>query len=181
MPSPYEIDNNPMMHRGAIYEFRPVFWLRPPLWILRNLKVSTPGRADVYRWDELAGAFRSFEEEHEEDVVARAKIRYVVILSNNRETQNQAFKSVLVAPLYTLKVEKLSEAKLKFIRSNSYPNLYYLPTDSSFPASRERYIDFRRIQLLDKQFLREGKVNFTLTHAVTKSILQSYKKYLSEE
>ena len=182
MESPYQESTGTIIQRGAIYKFRPIFWLnRPPLWILRNISFGAHNQAEVYREEQLRDAFRQSSQDHEEDVIARAKVRYVAVLSSTREAQNKSVKTVMVAPFYTLKGDKISSDDLTHIRSNRHPFFYYLPDDSRFPDLRECYINFRKLQFLDKNFLSAGKLSFSLTSIAVKSILTRYKDYLSTE
>ena len=179
MVSPYLDEKRHMIHRGAIYKFRPIFWLRPPLWLLRNIVFRNPGNADVYRADSLSDAFRIYETGHEEDVIARAKIRYVVVLSSDFESQRRNIKSLLVAPFYTLDAKKFPPDILSIVRSNNHPQFYYLPSDTRFPDVRERYINLRKIQFLDKGFFDGGKSPLALTDTAVKSIIERYKSHIS--
>jgi hypothetical protein len=174
----YEQDRQTAMHRGAIYQYRPIFWLEPPLWLLRDIKWTPPRRAAVHGWNELFNAFRLHEQDNQEDVIARAKIRYVVILSSDFEAQRRQFKQVIVAPTYTLDPAEHRQSFLTRVRNNQYPSLFYLPPDPNYPEMGECYIDFREVQLLHKEFLREGKLDITFTTKAIKAAIYRYTQYL---
>lgn len=181
MESPYFADAEKLMRRGAIYKFRPIFWLHPPLWVLRNISFAPPGQADIHKAEQLADAFRLGPQENQEEVMARAKLRYLAVLSSTREAQNKSLKTVWVAPFYTLKTENILPEPLAEIRNNRHPFFYYLPSDPRFPDSHEWYINFRQFQFLDKNFLTIGKSNLSLTPLAVKSILTRYINYIRTE
>jgi len=174
----YHHDTQTDMHRGAIYKYRPIFWLKPPLWLLRNIHWTPPRSADVYKRGELSNAFRLREEHNQEDVIARAKIRYVVILSNDSEAQKPGFKAVIVVPTYTVDPTRHRPSFLEGLRNMETPFLFYLPLDPSCPEMGECYINFREVRLLHKEFLQDGKLDITFTPQGIKAILHRYKQYL---
>jgi hypothetical protein len=174
----YHHDTQTDVHRGAIYKYRPIFWLKPPLWLLRNIHWAPPRSADIYERGELPDAFRLGEQDNQEDVIARAKIRYVVILSNDFEAQKPQFKDVIVVPTYTVDPTRHSSPFLDGLRKMEYPSLFYLPPDPSYPEMGECYIDFREARLLRKEFLQDGKLDITFTSQAIKAILHRYKQYL---
>lgn len=178
LPSLYQQDPQTTMHRGAIYQYRPIFWLEPPLWLLRDIQWTPPRHAAVHRRNELSDAFRLREQDNQEDVIARAKVRYVVILSNDFEAQKPQFKEVIVAPTYTLDPAEHRQSFLDKVRNNQYPDLFYLPSDPIHPEVGECYIDFRQIQSLHKGFLKEGKLDIAFTPQTIKAIIYRYKRYL---
>ena len=166
------------MHRGAIYQYRLIFWLEPPLWLLRNISWTPPKSATIHRWRELSDAFRLREADNQENVIARAKVRYIAILSRDFEAQKPQFKEVIVAPTYTLDPTEHRQSFLDNVRDSQYPGLFYLPPDSSYPEIGESYINLRQIQSLHKGFLTEGKLDIAFTPKAIGAILHRYTRYL---
>jgi hypothetical protein len=83
------------------------------------------------KWDEKSGRdFHSHQRKHQEDVLARAKIRYIVVLSRNYAIRT-GLRDVVVIPTYTLKEHK--ESFSERVRQNAQPDLHYLPADRNFP------------------------------------------------
>lgn len=174
----YRDDQESILHRGAIFQYRPIFWLEPPLWLLRDHQWTPPRRAAIYAPSELQDAFRRGSENNQEDVIARAKRRYVIILSNDVEAQEPKFREVVIAPTYTVDPDRHSRSFLSRLRQGQYSSLFYLPADSNFPQVAESYIDFRKVQSLNKKFLTEGKLDICLSTRVIKAILYRYREYL---
>lgn len=173
----YERDTQTTLHRGAVYKYRPIFWLEPPLWILRGIQWTPPRHASLHEWRELRDAFR-LGSEHEEDVVARAKVRFVVVLSRDFEARDPRFDKVIVAPTYSLDPARHKPGFLERVRRNEHPELHYLASDPGYPGVGECYIDFRQVQSLHKHFLNEGKLEIAFTPEAIKAILYRYKQYL---
>jgi hypothetical protein len=176
--TPYQEDRYDRMHHGAIYEYRPVFWLEPPLWILRDYDWSLPHSVNFYQETDLPNPFRRGSEGNEEDVIARAKRRHVIILSNNFDIQHPAVKEVIVAPMYTLHLDK-SPTFIEAVRQNEVPRLFYLPAHRDFPEARECYVDFLQVRALNKRFLVKGKLGFCLSQESLYALLERYNRYLS--
>ena len=175
----YRRDSRRTIHRGAIYRFRPVFWLEPPLYILRHIQWVSPRHADLYRRAELQNDFKVAEFGNEENVVARAKVRSVVVLSNDYEANDPNVKELIIAPAYTLKPEMTPES-LKRLRQNQHPVTFYLPHDPGFPELPEGYVVYRNIQPLKKGFLTaKMKYSFSLTPRAMEALLERYRNYLS--
>jgi hypothetical protein len=172
-------DTKTTIHRGAIYKYRPIFWVSPPLWVLREVEWSPPRHAAVHRWEELRDAFRLSSQENQEQIVASAKVRYIVVLSNEFEANEKKFKDVVVAPTYSIHPEKHRQQFLKGLREGRYPDLFYLPADPDYPELGECYIDFRNVQLLNKSFMKDGKLDVAFTSTAIKAILHRYKQYWS--
>ena len=127
----------------------------------------------------LRDAFRTGYNDNQEDVIARAKVRYVIVLSSDLEARNRIMHDVLVAPTYTLDASTHRPEFLEQVRTNKYPWFFHLYPDPDFPAIGECYINFRQIQALHKGFLQEGKLQFTLTPDAIRAVLDRYKQYLS--
>lgn len=177
----YQRDLRSILHRGAIFQYRPIFWLDPPLWILRNHQWTPPRSASIYARSELRDAFRRGIEDNQEDVIARAKVRYIVILSNDLEARKPQFKEVIIAPIYTIDPQAHRPRFLETVRQGKYPDLFYLPADPTFHQMVESYIDFRKVQALSKGFLSEGKLDICFSPQAIKAILYRYREYLCRD
>lgn len=167
------------MHQGAIYRYRPIFWLNHPLWIVRDRDFSPPPpfAAHLYRQNDLRDAFRGGNG-NEEDVVARAKRRFLVVLSPQVEIDTNAVKKVLVAPLYSI-TDRTRPDIAERVRRGELPHVFYLPADYRFQNVRERYIKYHEIRFLDKRFLGNGKVDYCLSPKTTKAVVQWYRNALA--
>jgi hypothetical protein len=174
----YQANPDPDIQRGAIYEFRPVMWLKPPLWIAEGIQFGNPGSADLYNWSNHSQRFfHSHDKKHQEYVLADAKVRPVIVLSNERELRVSSFSRILVAPLYTLRPEN---RWYKTIRDNKKPEAFYLPPYEDDSDQRERFADFLQIHRMDRRFLESGnKFSYGLTTTATNALLKKYKNYLS--
>jgi len=177
----YQQDSITTLHRGAIFRYRPIFWLDPPLWILRNQRWTPPRSASIYAPSELRGAFRRHTEDNQEDVIARAKVRYIVVLSNDIEARKPHFKEVIVVPIYTIDPQEHRPRFLENLRRGRYADLFYLPADPAFPQMVESYIDFRKVQSLHKGFLTEGRLGICFSSRAIKAILYRYREYLCRD
>jgi hypothetical protein len=176
LESLYEQDTRKTVHRGAIYSYRPIFWLDHPLWIVRDVRWTPPRNGGLHQWSELKDAFQGSYVE--EDVLARAKVRFVVVVSRDYEAQKPRFKDVIVVPMYTLHQDHKLEFKER-VRTNQYPELFYLAPDPTYPQIEEGYVNFRQIQSLRKAFLTEdAKLDIALVPNAIKAMLQRYKEYL---
>ena len=177
----YQQDSNNEMHQGAIYEYRPFFWLEPPLLVVRNLQWTSGGRAngDIIAADQLPDTFRRTQsQDNQEDVVARAKVRHIIILSKNKFVQREQERVVLVAPTYTLDSNRHRPKFIDGLREERYPYLHYLPEHPNFPQSRECYIDLREITSVHKDFLVDGKLDFCLQSSSLTRLLHRYQQLL---
>ncbi len=176
----YQRERTTEIHRGAIFQYRPVFWLQSPLVIVRDIRWQTrpPGSADVYQRQELQDDFKRQNEDNEEDVLTRAKVRSIVVLSNDIEIEKAT--EVVVVPTYSLDVNKNPE-RVNRIReallNNAIPYYHYLPRDMAFPDTHECYINFQQVRPLHKSFLGNGKLEVALTPKATKAILYRFIEY----
>lgn len=176
----YRRDPSSSIHRGAIYQYRPVAWLEPPLWCIRRIRWSTnPPTASLWRRDQLTNAFRRKTREHEEDVKAPAKVRHVLVVSHDVYCQEPYYKEVSVIPTYTLKAHR--PEVLEAIRNDLLPHTHYLQADPDFPELEECFLDFRQVSPLHKKFLENGKLEFSLTSTAIKAVVERLKGYLSLE
>jgi hypothetical protein len=175
----YRQDPSETPHCGAIYKYRPVFWLNPPLWCLRNIQwTQKPPEASLRKAEELPNAFSLRVQDNEEDVMARAKIRHIVVLSQDAYAQNPGFDDVIIVPSYTLKPTQLDTTEER-VRNNEFPNVFYLARDPNFPQMGECFLDFSEVRSLHKEFLQEGKLDVAFTPVATKAIIQRYIEFLS--
>ncbi|NLE46280.1 MAG: hypothetical protein GX620_16295 [Chloroflexi bacterium] len=173
----YCADENPAPHRGAVYQYRPVPWLEPPLWLVRDVHWSPPRRATIFQTGEVRDAFRRADQEHQEDVMTRAKQRFVVVLSADPELGKRNLKEVMVAPAYTFH-ETHPPTFVEAVRMSRLPYTFYLPDDPSHPEIAECYLDFRQVQPLHREFLTDGKLNVCLAPTTVKAVLQRFRQYL---
>lgn len=169
----YQPDTLVVPHRGAIYEYRPIPWLEPPLFLLRNIKWMPPRSANVHKSSELRDAFR--RNDRQEYVMASAKRRHIVILSSDLDARQPQMKQVLVAPTYTF---GRNQAFRTAVQQDRLPFTFYLATDPSCPGVGECYIDFRKAQPLDKGFLSSGKLAICFTQEAIKAILLRFQRFL---
>jgi hypothetical protein len=177
----YQQDLNSEMHQGAIYEYRPFFWLEPPLMIVRNLHWLGGGRAygDIVEVNQLSDAFRRTQSQgNQEDVMAKAKVRHIIVLSKNKYAQREKERAILVAPSYTLDSSRHPEHFINGLREERYPFLHYLPVHPDFSQARESYIDLREITSVHKDFLLDGKLDFCLRPASVARLLSRYQQLL---
>jgi hypothetical protein len=175
----YTRDSQNVVHRGAIYKFRPIPWLHSPLFILRNIRWTPIRQADMYSQTERADAFRLASEGNEEHVMARAKLRYIIVLSNDNECRQSMHKEVVVCPIYSLDPRSERRDFLATLQTDGYPNLFYLMRDPAFPEVGEAYLNFRATQAVHKEFLsQDSKLGECLTAAGVKAILQRYHLYM---
>lgn len=177
----YVQDPQQQVHRGAIYSYRPVPWLEPPpLWLVRDVQFgASPSYARVYDCDALHDAFRRRIADNQEDVLARAKRRFVVVLSPDVETERRAVHDLVVAPAYTLH-EGNNPVRIQAIRDRTSPHTFYLPSDPSYPDVGECYLDFRQIQSVHRKWLEQKDCKLTICLApwAVKAILARLKRYL---
>lgn len=179
MVSPYQADNSAQMHRGAIYLWRPVFWIRPPLWILRDISYSAPRHAVPHLQSELSDAFSRGIDENKESVIARAKIRSVAVLSSQTEIDAPHVKKLLVAPFYSLKPDDRRPDIVRDIRSNDPSNqTFYLPSDPHFPDIPEMFLHYRELLYLPRDFLENKKAQYCLTPQAVQGILEWFIRKL---
>jgi hypothetical protein len=179
-PSLYQGDSRKQIHRGAIYQFRPVFWLEPPLYILRDIQWESPRHAGLYLQNELHNQFRVADSRNEECVVAQAKVRSVIVLSHDYEASDPNVEDLVIAPVYTLKPDKMARETLDRFRGNHFPASFYLPHDPRFSELPEGYVSYRNIRPLKRGFLRaEKKCHFSLAPLAMKALLERYHHYLS--
>ncbi len=174
----YEVDSRTTPHRGAIYEYRPIPWLEPPLFLLRNIRWSNPGYADLYPGDAVRDAFRRGDQARQEYVVASAKVRFVVVVSSDVETGHLGSRSVVVVPAYTFS-ETVTPSFRAQVQRGASPYAFYLARDPGYPDVGECYLDFRQVQPLHKGFLDDGKLSLCLVSDAVKAILHRYREYLA--
>lgn len=170
----FQLDKSTSLHRGAIYHLRPIFWLEPPLWILRDHNWTIPRSASLNRITELSDAFQGSDSE--EDVLAKAKIRPLIILSNDKDINSKYIKEVIVAPIYSIKPEHPQDF-LDKLKQGIFPDLFYIPADQIQDTIKDSYINFRQVRALKKEFLESGKLDITLSMDMLKAILNRYQSF----
>ncbi len=176
----YTEDQRDGPHQGAVYSFVPVPWLEAPLWLLREVRLGPPNRsARPVPESEAPDAFRNADQKHEEEVMARAKRRFAVVLSNDTECSHPATKHLVVAPVYSVPSKPDGNGSLQRLRNLQLPGRFYLPKTPEFPQMSECYIDLRRVQPVDLRFLQSHKEAMCLSSTCTHALLQFYKDYLS--
>ena len=173
----YERDSDERIHCGAIYQYRPIPWLEPPLWLLRDIQWTPPRYASVHDCEELQDAFRRYADDNQEDIVARAKRRYVLVLTSTSEARYRGVKQVIVAPAYTFDQDDKPDFVAQVKRDKIY-HTFYLAEDPDFPDVRECYLNFRQVQPMDKRFLNEGNLSTCIVPAAMSGILRKYRNYL---
>ena len=173
----YQSDPGKAVHRGAVFEFRPVSWLDPPLWCIRNVRYGNPGSADLYEHSALLSAFRVKSEEHQEHVLARAKVRHVVVLSNDYVNSLPTLDKVAIVPSYSLQPHKPEFAER--VRRGEFLGVFYLAEDPAFPEVGECFLDYGEVRPIHRGFLASGKLSVCLTSQAAKAVVEGYKQYLS--
>jgi hypothetical protein len=164
-------------HRGDIYRFKPVAWLRPPLWLLRYTDFAA-GRAGLVLAKQIRDTFRKAEHNHQEYVLAEAKLRYVILMSPSQEIKSSHIRDLLVLPLYTIDPDALPSHRLARLRANpaSMRDRYYLPAEPAYGIA-EAYADFRRMQLMARQFLAPEDKIAHLTDTTLAALIERYRSY----
>lgn len=164
-------------HRGDIYRFKPVAWLRPPLWLLRHTD-SALGRASLVLAQQARDAFCRAERNNQEYVLAEAKLRYVILMSPSREIKSPHIRDLLVLPLCTIDPDALPPHLLARIRANpaSMRDRYYLPAEPAYGIA-EAYADFRRMQPMARQFLVPKDKVAHLTNTALAALVERYRSY----
>ena len=172
----YITQPNNSIHRGAIYRFLPVSWLRNPLWVVREIRWTQPRSAGIHRDSELTNSFKLSANNNEEDVLAIAKKRFIVVMSPNNGINN--LKEILVAPIYTLDGKQKSPDLITNIKST--PDHFYLEYDSIYSDIKESFIDFKQIRPLHRDFFsNESKLKFSFDTIAMEAILNRFMDYIS--
>lgn len=176
MASIFESDDLLLPRQGTVFEFRPVFWIEPPITIVRDINYISR-RAWIYRESEWpTDAFRRGSENNQENVIARAKIRYVVILSPDHEAAAVNIRELIVAPIYSLGGTRLDIAER--IKTGEWPDRIYLETDQQFPDLGESFINFRQVQPMQKDLLgQQHKQPFRFNSDWRDAIIKRYRDY----
>lgn len=175
MASLYERDDSSIARQGTIFEFRPVFWIEPPVTLVRDINYTTR-QASIYRHPQWPrNAFRRSEEYNQEDVLARAKVRYVVVLSPDHEATARQIRQLVVAPIYGLAGRPdLAER----IKGGEWPEQMYLPVDDEYAELSESYINFRHVQPMVKELLlSQHKLGFRFGPTARLAVIKRYQDY----
>jgi hypothetical protein len=172
----YIADSRDYIHKGAIFRFSPFFWQENPLWIVRVASWLEPRQLSLHRDTELQDTFQGDYEK--EDILAKAKKRYLIVISNDNETRNDGFHDVLVAPVYSIYDNELRNTLIE--RYTNDPSKFYLPHDNNFSELRESYVNLRKIRLQDKGCLSsDKKLPFSLNNIAMAALLKRYTDYIS--
>lgn len=175
----YVEDAQQQVHRGAIYSYRPVPWLEPPpLWLVRDADFGSPSPYARLCRDTVHDAFRLGKAaDNQEYVLAKAKKRFLIVLSPDVEAKRGGVHQLVVAPAYTLHEER-NPQRAQEIRAHSSPHTFYLRADPSYPDVGECYLDFRQVQPIHRKWLEVDKLGICLTSWAVKAVLFRFKSYL---
>jgi len=172
----YKVQLNKSIHRGAIYCYLPVFWLTPPLWIIRSIQWTIPRTASLFKDSELNNSFSQGVQGNEEDVLARAKKRFIVVVSPDYRLSH--LHDILVAPIYSLDGKGKTPEEIEIIKRA--PDLFYLEYDVNYPEIKESFIDFKQIRPLHRDyFLQNAKLSFSFDSIAMDAILNRFLDYMS--
>lgn len=175
----YQVDKKEYMHQGSLYEYRPFFWLEPPLFLLRNINWSPPRTANIHQYGEVPDAFRRAQSQgNEEDVIAKAKLRFLIVISKDKYIQHKGHNLVMVAPMYSIDRTRHRKDFVEKLENMKYIFLHHIPADSNFQNVKECYIDFHEVRSIRKEFMSEGKLGVCLTTDGFHTILSRYKTFL---
>ena len=159
--------------RGDIYEFVPIPWLNPPVYILRNWQLGT---AEVLQASRVKDAFRVGARDNKEFIITEGKTRFVVVFSHDAELRKgQTY--VLVVPVYTINAQSDDPVLLDNLRHHRIYNAFYLPPEAALSIS-ESYADFRRLQPLHRDFLEPGKRRARLSPSTMQAMLAQFSKFM---
>ncbi len=159
--------------RGDIYEFVPIHWLNPPVYVLRNWTQDT---ADVLPADTVGDAFRLVSRDNREYIITEAKTRFVVVFSHDTEIK-KGHAYVLVVPVYTINPQIDDPRLIDHLRRYQVYNAFHLPPETSLGIG-EAYADFRRLQPLHRDFLTSDKRHARLSLLSIQSMLSQFSKFL---
>ena len=165
------------IHQGAIYQYRPFYWMQLPIWIARNTRFEPGNRyTQLFCESELSDAFRLGN--REEEILVKAKKRFVIVISNEKENNESRYKEVLVVPFYSfIGKDDLENRRLTFQRN---PSLFYIEPDPAFPQLVEGGLSLRNITLYPKDLLSfTDKLSVSLTETGINAILKRYCDYVS--
>lgn len=179
MASLYEQDPAATPTQGSIFKFSPIFWIEPPLTLVRDVD---PNRmtARIWRDPKLpSDAFRRGHLDNQEHVLAMAKVRYIVVLSPTHEARIQQVHSLVVAPIYKADPQATSRSDLlERSRRGEFPDRLFLLADPDFPEIGEAIIDFRNVQPLRKELLpASAKTPFRFNDVWRDAIIARYRNY----
>jgi hypothetical protein len=173
----YRRVNQVSLHQGAICGFSPVAWFEPPpLWVLREIDWDYRS-AELWQWEELSDAFSRAH--REEWIAVSAKVRTVIVLSNDAESRNRGVKELVVAPVYTLdRQEPRDRNMIRAMIEGMRPESYFLPRTPLLPTMGDAYINFRKVHPMHRDFLEPRRLPVSLSQQGTREVLDSYARYL---
>ncbi len=159
------------VHQGDVYRFRPVPWLSPPVWVLEY--IDWTNRQATIRLTDLNDAFRDRSRDNQENVIAEAKLRYVIVLY----IATPHARSASVTPVYSF-ADHRNLAFLRSVRRGQLPDKFYLPADSDL-GLHESYADLRQIQPMHTDFLTDDAKVGRLSPAFWRAMLSKYSRCLT--
>ena len=125
---------------------------------------------------DLSDSFCLGAQGNEEDVLARAKKRFIIVMSPDYEIAR--LKEILVAPIYTLDGKDKTPEKIEIYKK--VPSLFYLEYDANYPEIKRSFIDFKQIRPLHKDFfLQTSKLRFSFDIMAMDAILNRFMDYMS--
>lgn len=177
----YQQDTRHEIHQGAIYEYRPFFWLDPPLYLLRNFTKprsrNHPGHATVLLADHQHDAFAVGDQENQEDVRAVAKARFLIVLSNDNYLRRPENKDILVAPIFSYSDdyhERFARTHQRRINGELEGEIYLPPkVENGRTVLKEGYIKLKQAKTIKKDFLDSGKLHVCVTKPALGDIVTS--------
>ena len=172
----YKIEPSTGIYRGAIYKYLPIFWLESPLWIIRTINWTKPITASLQQESDITDSFSLATLGNEEDVLARAKRRFIVVVSPNYGIGK--LKDILVAPIYSIEGKGFSPEDKEYIKNN--PSLFYLEHDGNYSEIKESFIDFKQVRPLRKDFFfPNSKLRFSFDTKAMDAILNRFIDYIT--
>lgn len=117
---------------------------------------SLPAQYEARARRDVPDAFSTLDAE--ELVVARCRLRSVILLTRSCSLDNPKRKHVLVAPvtaIQTLPEEERRDDKLASLRSDEIPHLIHLPATNSMP---EGLADLLKMTSIHRSFLSDDRV-----------------------
>jgi len=179
MPSLYEQDPTPAPTQGSIFRFCPIFWIDAPLTLVRDIDYN---RMTARIWQSPGlppDAFQRGALDNQENVLATAKVRYLVVLSPSHEATMAGIRSLVVAPIYKADPASISRADLlNRIKRGEFPDRLFLLADPAFAEVGDAIIDFRNVQPLLKELLpASAKTPFRFNNIWRDAIVARYRDY----
>ncbi|MCA9397742.1 MAG: hypothetical protein KDE48_16955 [Anaerolineales bacterium] len=177
MASIFRDKDRPGINQGDIYKYTPIIWLDPPLVIVRDVAPSLEGTVQLRHWSSLRDAAFNNDIDNQEYILAKGKVRYLIVLSTNIEIRNASSQYLLVAPLYSIP-RWFTSGQISLLQTQELPNHFYVPRDDESDL-REGVLKTTHIQRLNREFLEEEQdTERSLTRRWVDAIIQWYKDSL---